>query len=64
MFVRMLTSIAGVSFAHYPGDVVEWDDATAQRLIQSEQAELIEGSSDAPRRPGKPDRKKEGKSDA
>lgn len=60
MFVRLKTSMAGVSYFYDAGEVVDMDEPTALRLIQSEQAELIEGSSETPRRLGRPQKKKEG----
>lgn len=46
MKIRMLTGIAGVDhegreYAHSPGDEVTVDDATAKRLLDTEQAEAI-----------------------
>lgn len=41
MRVRLLTSMAGMSFAYKRGQEVELDDATALRLLASNQAEHI-----------------------
>ncbi len=38
MQVRMLTSIAGVRWSAYPGQIIELDKKTALRLINSGQA--------------------------
>lgn len=43
MRVKLLTSMAGPDGAFAYGDVIEIDDATAGRLIESGQAEAPEG---------------------
>ena len=41
MKVKMKTAIAGPHYSHAPGAFVNFDDATAKRLIESGQAEAI-----------------------
>lgn len=38
MKVKLLTGMAGADFSHAPGSVVEFDAATAKRLLESGQA--------------------------
>jgi hypothetical protein len=41
MKIKMLTSMAGVDFAHNKDDVVEYPDATAIRYIEAGIAEAV-----------------------
>lgn len=56
MFVKMLTSIASLQFSCDAGKVAEFDDATALRLIETEQAEPVE-ESEIPRKRGRPSKR-------
>lgn len=41
MKVRLLTSMAGPGCSYVPGEIAEIDDETAQRLLDSGQAEAV-----------------------
>ena len=41
MKVKMKTAIAGSDFSHAMGNVVDFDPATAKRLVDSGQAEYV-----------------------
>lgn len=58
--VKMKTTLAGVGVIHNPGDVAEFSDAAAQRLLDRGLAEPVEGAS---KPKAKPKAKKE-KADA
>lgn len=45
MTVRVLVSIAGVSFSYAPGDVAELDEAEARRWIAAGIAEAVKQAS-------------------
>ena len=49
MKVRCLVSIAGVKFAYAVGDIVEMDDAEAERYIRSGAVEAVTSSPKAKR---------------
>lgn len=44
MRVKLLVSRAGVDFSQQPGDVIELSAEEAHRMIESEQAEPVGGS--------------------
>jgi len=41
MKIKLLTSMAGADFSYQYGDEITIDDATAQRLIETGQAEKV-----------------------
>lgn len=47
MRIRLKTSLAGDRFSHNAGDIIEIDDESGKRFIESDIAEKID---DAPRR--------------
>lgn len=66
MKVRMLTPIAGQGWSATVGDVIEFDDASALRIIESGQGEAVKSAGyetatvSAPEASDKPTRKKRG----
>jgi hypothetical protein len=66
MKVRMLTPIAGQGWSATVGEVVEFDDASALRIIESGQGEAVKASGyetatvAPPETSDKPGRKKRG----
>ena len=41
MRIKLKSAIAGHRFAHASGDIIDWDDAEAQRFIEAGIAEAV-----------------------
>lgn len=48
--IRLLTGMAGNDFSLTPGEIHEFDAATAKRLVDSEQGQLVDKPKRAPKR--------------